>query len=745
MSEKTVGSADKKTETKSENSVSPPQKSDSSQFFGSPVEHILFLQRTIGNQAAGRLISSGALQTKLRVNEPGDIYEQEADRVAEQVMRMTCDPGDEECERKRKLEEEEEIQMKSLENANQIQLDSESSPDVPPEIEEGINSSKSGGQPLSESVRSFFEPRFDSDFSQVRIHNDSNAGNLNRALSARAFTTGKDIFFSEGAYRPETSGGKELLAHELTHVVQQSGDGIRYRLNGGKSGEFQELDEGIQKKRPETIHAKGKHDSNTEMMPENESNFISVVSGGKSLPEYAREFFEPQFGDDFSKVNILIDAKAMEVAKAVNSAVFSMGNEDVSVNDRFKPETVQRKWLLGHDLPHVMQQTGQMGSISIQCFGDKPHEEIEDSALDSYFPEKERKQIALGNWQNDYNQMSLISKYAPTIGITLTEDDCFEIANIIAEVKFGPEIAQQMDKERFGKYTPGQHFDNPLTPEKDLGQDAVPGYIKENIKYVKQIFEKSIDAYKNANKETNADVKNKGFAVAREYFGSALHIMEDFFAHSNFVEIALNLKKKSKVDTYGGKTASGRYRLVSGNFEDLDTAISIMKIVAGYLKTPTEPNKAMTAGDRITLVILRRNNPTIANYYEKFLFGVDQAKRYIPGFKYIAEMFQTIKDSLASQLGAGIEILSKKLATGTGKGNQPSHTQVNKDDPSQNRFFLAKQLATHVVKNITPKMDTAWKNPDDPTAKNELFKLIDEFTQHPDSSSWWHNIVEKSR
>src|SRR3989304_5445433 len=103
MSEKTTASAEKKTETKSENSVSPPQKSDSSQFFGSPVDRLLFLQRTIGNQAVGRLISSGALQTKLRVNEPGDIYEQEADRVAEQVMRMTCDPDDEECERKREL------------------------------------------------------------------------------------------------------------------------------------------------------------------------------------------------------------------------------------------------------------------------------------------------------------------------------------------------------------------------------------------------------------------------------------------------------------------------------------------------------------------------------------------------------------------------------------------------------------------------------------------------------------------
>jgi hypothetical protein len=83
MSEKTAASAEKKTEVKSENSASPQQKSDSSQFFGSSVDRILFLQRTIGNQAVGRLIKSGALQAKLRIVQPRDIYEQEDDNVDE--------------------------------------------------------------------------------------------------------------------------------------------------------------------------------------------------------------------------------------------------------------------------------------------------------------------------------------------------------------------------------------------------------------------------------------------------------------------------------------------------------------------------------------------------------------------------------------------------------------------------------------------------------------------------------------
>ncbi|HLB70567.1 MAG TPA: hypothetical protein VJJ51_05935, partial [Candidatus Methanoperedens sp.] len=84
-----ISLADKKSEAKSQNSV--PQirrKVESPRSMSSPVDRILYLQRTIGNQAVQRLIKSGALQAKLRIGQPGDIYEQEADRVAEQVMKM---------------------------------------------------------------------------------------------------------------------------------------------------------------------------------------------------------------------------------------------------------------------------------------------------------------------------------------------------------------------------------------------------------------------------------------------------------------------------------------------------------------------------------------------------------------------------------------------------------------------------------------------------------------------------------
>lgn len=95
--------------------------------------------------------------------------------------------------------------------------------EVGADIESAIERKRGAGQALDSTVRLQMESAFGADFSGVRVHTDSEAHSLNDAVSAIAFTTGKDIFFRQGAYSPGSSGGKELLAHELTHVVQQGG------------------------------------------------------------------------------------------------------------------------------------------------------------------------------------------------------------------------------------------------------------------------------------------------------------------------------------------------------------------------------------------------------------------------------------------------------------------------------------------------------------------------------------------
>lgn len=283
------------------------------------------------NQALQRLLEHNQIQRKLTVNERGDRFEQEADRVADRVMRMpapasasrpppsrlvpeiqrACAACEEELQRQavEENEEEEEIQRATLTKPPPVQrlcascqaarrgrhevdeslslvgshpptiqrmcaecaaefaedapagtalpwatcqppaiqrlceeceeeLQRRSRPDGTAErnaidgrpvdwsTESEIRSLRDGGMPLPDSVRNFFEPRFEHDFSQVRIHTDQRADSLARSLSARAFTTGSHIAFGAGQYEPQSSAGRRLIAHELTHTIQQT--------NGGK-------------------------------------------------------------------------------------------------------------------------------------------------------------------------------------------------------------------------------------------------------------------------------------------------------------------------------------------------------------------------------------------------------------------------------------------------------------------------------------------------------------------------------
>lgn len=145
------------------------------------------------------------LQTKLAISEPGDVYEQEADRVTEQVM-LGPVPSSVKSILPR-------IQRFSGHSAGQVDLAPASVGRIP----------ASSGRPLDPVFRQDMEQRFGHDFSQVRIHADSNADQRTRLQQAHAVTLGNDIFFRHGAYLPETSDGRWLVAHELTHVVQANG------------------------------------------------------------------------------------------------------------------------------------------------------------------------------------------------------------------------------------------------------------------------------------------------------------------------------------------------------------------------------------------------------------------------------------------------------------------------------------------------------------------------------------------
>ena len=185
-----------------------------------------------------QVLRSPQVQAKLTIGQPNDKYEQEADYVADEVMRMP----EPEVQRQVEPEEEEEetLQAKPLsdlitplvqrqvepeeeEEEEYIQPKAENSHSqkITPNLELRIQSLKGGGQPLPKSERAFFEPRFGYDFSRVRVHSNPEAVNIAETLNAKAFTTGRDVVFGAGQYAPEMATGKRLLAHELTHVIQQ--------------------------------------------------------------------------------------------------------------------------------------------------------------------------------------------------------------------------------------------------------------------------------------------------------------------------------------------------------------------------------------------------------------------------------------------------------------------------------------------------------------------------------------------
>ena len=232
---------------------------------------LLELQRTVGNQAIRRLTSSPFIQAKLQVSAPEDESELEADRVADSVMRMpepvvsrqivapksnsripvAVREDDEEekplvqracteCEEEKLQDqgepggmihrksapeqpddddvEEQHVQPKGVQTAT---------PKVTSSVAANIQAMNGGGSSLPATTRAFFEPRFGADLSQVRVHTDSRAVSTASSIQARAFTVGPNIAFGAGQFAPESREGRQLLAHELTHVLQQNSNKVQ--------------------------------------------------------------------------------------------------------------------------------------------------------------------------------------------------------------------------------------------------------------------------------------------------------------------------------------------------------------------------------------------------------------------------------------------------------------------------------------------------------------------------------------
>jgi hypothetical protein len=159
------------------------------------------------------------LQAKLTINEGGDIYEQEAERIVDQVMAASSSPAAGRAPRC--------VQRFSGQLTGQLDVPSAS-------VEHAV---ASPGRPLGWPLQQDMEQRFGHDFSQVRVHADAVAEQSAQDVNARAYTMGYHIVFGRGQFAPETHEGRRLIAHELTHVVQQSdNNGIGIEQDNNRRG-----------------------------------------------------------------------------------------------------------------------------------------------------------------------------------------------------------------------------------------------------------------------------------------------------------------------------------------------------------------------------------------------------------------------------------------------------------------------------------------------------------------------------
>jgi hypothetical protein len=344
---------------------------------------------------------SAPIQAKLSVSNPDDPQEKEADAVADQVMRMpdiSPAPVTEKEEKKLDRKEEEEIypkietpaisrisckedaiQSKQINfihrlpqenedagfenaipqaNANDcihckhaglipsgiIQRRGRDPPGSNISFEQSLSSSKGDGNALSGDTRQFMESRFNADFSGVRIHTGSEARQMTSGINAQAFAHGNDIYFNEGKYSPQTQSGGSLLAHELTHTIQQGASPANTSNPVSLKSNGKQVNTKIQR-RESAGQIPGQIDFFTK-------------SGGRQLSESAKEYFEDYFKTDLSAIRIYSDNDIGILCKEAGVSSLVKDKYIGIAPSKYDPESQEGAMLLSDQVAESLKQQG---------------------------------------------------------------------------------------------------------------------------------------------------------------------------------------------------------------------------------------------------------------------------------------------------------------------------------------------------------------------------------------------------
>ncbi len=289
-----------------ENLISHKRKTDF-RSNSSLVNRILYLQRTIGNQAVQRLIKSGALQAKLRIGQPGDKYEQEADRVAEQVMRMP----EPQVQQQSEEEEEETIQTELNGSIQRLPEEEEEEECVAPKVQEKLTMGSPGD---------VYEQEADRVAEAISTEGGlSDLSNMNSIQQKILLSLDPSEFggFTERTINPiestDTVGSKKLSVNRKQEFPSQGNGSV-----------------------PASI----------------ESRILQSKGGGNPLPQHMQNYMAIQAGYDFGNVRVKADSEAAELNSALGARAFTNGS-DIWLGKGEKATDVK---LMGHELTHVVQQ-----------------------------------------------------------------------------------------------------------------------------------------------------------------------------------------------------------------------------------------------------------------------------------------------------------------------------------------------------------------------------------------------------
>lgn len=381
------------------------------------------------------------------------------------------------------------------------------------------------------------------------------------------------------------------------------------------------------------------------------------------------------------------------------------------------------------------------------------HESIEYILEQAGFVEYQRMETYFGNWLRDYSQFVDPKAIRPP-GSTqefLSRDDLTQIVGILAEVKFGTAPQYAVTRERLGVYRPEEHIDNPrgladaTWIDKDFSTSWVPADgVIDPTTLMKAYVQKSVRYIEN---ELLAAAMLGETSEGRRRLGQGLHTLEDFFAHSNFIELALIKRGYTQVIPWTAPLPGGTvFPLVTGSFGGTDTAASVILVIAEQQQKmePFEAGKR-TSSQKILLIMLRRQMPKQALLYEYYLDTMEKfAKEHPKIFKASYDTIGWLSRNIAWMLGGLVKVLgnnvdeAQSLFDKDATSSDPTHSQLAKDHADHPLHTLAADLAQQATLEVGRTMKLIWAQRATPQA---AVRAATSYICHPIHTTWMDHRV----